>query len=123
MLQWMNIWPPKVKTGAFVCPSAVGNYTVGGLLFRPKGIEFFVSLTASASVSNVTSHGFADSFGNQNVSAYPYKIVLLDRCIYAILSLVSIPVDARLVSMNTDGFTLNFAAVDNRFTIRWLATG
>jgi hypothetical protein len=120
----------KTKVGYFYSPSVTGNYSVIGLGFKPKSVEFIGHKTDGLNTWFFLSQGFADDQGHQNVStlAGNYSNLFLgdskfDRCIYIINTARNIQVMATLVSMNNDGFTLNFTYVNPIFAIRWLAIG
>ena len=44
-----------------------------------------------------------------------------DRCLYAFNASGAIQVQATLVSMDNDGFTLDFTVVNTAFSVRWKA--
>jgi hypothetical protein len=118
------------KVGHFTSPSATGNLSVTGLGFRPKVIEFVGCKNDGMQTWFFLSSGFADDARNQNVSILAGNFsnlflgdCKLDRCIYLVNTARNIQVMATLVSMDEDGFTLNFTAVNPAFVIRWKAIG
>jgi len=121
--------PTHGRVGWFRNPISVGNYSVIGLGFRPKVIEFFVSKNDGMNTWFCECHGFADDQGNQNVSGWTGNFsnrflgdMKTDRCIYAFNATPVVQVQATLVSMDADGFTLNFTVAGNTaFSIRWKA--
>lgn len=121
----------NTKVGYFINPTSIGNYSVTGLGFKPKAIEFFISKNDGLRTWFCEGHGFADSFGNQNCSAWTGNYsntfrgdMKTDKCLYAFNAAGLIQVEATLVSMNDDGFTLNFTVAGNTgFSIRYLAIG
>jgi len=118
------------KTGYFVNPGSIGHYSVTGLGFKPGSIQFFISKNDGMNTWFCEGHGFVDDQGNQNCSAWTgnYSNRFLgdmktDRCLYAFNTTPTVQVNATLVSMDEDGFTLNFTVAGNTaFSIRWLAS-
>ena len=118
------------KTGYFVNPGPIGHYSVTGLGFKPGSIQFFISKNDGMNTWFCEGHGFVDDQGNQNCSAWTgnYSNRFLgdmktDRCLYAFNATPTVQVNATFVSMDDDGFTLNFVggSVNTAFSIRWLA--
>ena len=116
------------RCGFFVCPSVTGNYSITGLGFKPRVIEFIGHKNDGMQTWFMQSSGFADINGNQNVSSFcgNYSNTFRgdakqDRCIYLFNASGAIQVMATLVSIDTDGFTLNFTNVNTLFAIRWMA--
>ena len=121
---------PKVKIGYFTCPLITGNYSITVLGFKPKVIEFVGHKNDGMQTWFMQSNGFADEFLNQNVSSFcgNYSNTFRgdakqDRCIYLFNASGAIQVMATLVSMDEDGFTLNFTNVNSIFGIRYSAIG
>jgi len=120
----------KAKVGYFASPSVTGNFSVTGLGFKPKVIEFFGCKNDGMQTWFFLSQGLVDDAGHQNVSTLAGNFSNLwlgdckfDRCIYLINTARAIQVMATLVSMDVDGFTLNFTNVNPIFVIRWKAIG
>ena len=118
------------KVGYFVCPGVTGNYSVTGLGFKPKCIHFYGSKNDGLQTWFHSSQGFADDSGNQNVSSFVGNYsntyrgdMKLDHVIYLFSGSGGLQVYATLVSMDADGFTLNFTNTNAAFTIRWQALG
>lgn len=118
------------KVGFFVCPAVTGNFSITGLGFKPKVIEFIGHKNDGMQTWFMQSNGFTDEFLNQNVSSFcgNYSNAFRgdakqDRCIYLFNASGAIQVNATLVSMDADGFTLNFTNVNTLFGIRWSAIG
>jgi hypothetical protein len=112
----------------YFATSTLGHYSITGLGFRPTVIEFFVSKNDGLATWFCECHGFADDAGNQNVSAWTGNYsntfrgdMKVDRCLYAFNAAGVIQVMATLVSMDADGFTLNFTNYNPAFTVRWKA--
>ena len=121
---------PSAKVGYFSSPASTGNYSITGLGFKPKVIEFIGHKNDGFQTWFFHSQGFADDAGNQNVSTLTGNYSNLfrgdckfDGCVYLINTAGAIQVMATLVSMDNDGFTLNFTNVNPIFAIRYKAIG
>lgn len=116
----------KYATGLFQCPASTGTYSVTGLGFKPKLVQF----TTQLSTSNYNGIGIGamtettqwsnstmdrNSTGN-NTSSYSNS-----NCIQHISETSGNYVLAAYSSMDTDGFTVNFSAVNTLFRIMWVA--
>jgi len=119
----------NVRVGFFICPSLVGDYSVTGLGFKPKCVEFFVSKSPGGQTHFCCSTGMADEFGNQNSMTWAGIAVncyrgdsSVDKAIHT-TNVNAIAVEAGLVSMDSDGFTVNFTVANPVFIIRWKAIG
>ncbi|MCZ7404482.1 MAG: hypothetical protein O8C67_06075 [Candidatus Methanoperedens sp.] len=130
MLQKVSLEPPKARSGYFYAPGSSGNYSVTGVGFKPKAIYFYGSKTDGMATWFHSSEGFADDVGHQTVSSFCGNYsntfkgdMKFDRCIYLFSGSGAIQVMATLLSMNPDGFTLNFANTNSIFAIRWMAIG
>ena len=120
---------PRVQVGVFTCPETVGNYSVTGLGFQPKCVEFWVSKGPGLQTHFCCCQGMADANGNQNCMTWAgvWSNIFkgdsrVDLCMYTINSSGNSQVTAT-VSMDADGFTVNFTAVNSAFIIRWKAIG
>jgi hypothetical protein len=120
----------NAKVGYFISPGVLGNYSVTGLGFKPATIKFCVSLNIGNVNNWRTCFGMIDLNGNQNVGFIlgggGNKFLgdnKVDRCIYIVNEIGVIVVQATYVSMDNDGFTLNFSAINTNYTIRWMAIG
>ena len=120
----------QAKVGHFACPGSVGNFSVTGLGFKPKVIEFIGSKNDGWQTWFFHSDGFADDSGNQSVSLCVGNFsnlfrgdCALDKCVYLRNTAGAYQVVATLVSMDPDGFTLNFTVTNSVFVIRWKAVG
>lgn len=115
----------KVKIGSFTCPAATGNYSVTGIPFKPRCIEFFVGRDESDTIYEC--FGRIDYTGNQHVLSSGSKddrqrsMVETNKCLFVIDGLGDALLSATYISMNDDGCTINFAIVDTSFTILWKA--
>lgn len=123
------------KVGSFSAASATGNHVITGVGFQPKALMFFVvprtgdgsnsgcSLGIGAAVSS-TQRGAA--FFNSSDAAATSTVTIMQRgdaCIVR-ASNTAVIYRADLVSMDSDGFTLNTVTADaNTRTIVYLALG
>jgi hypothetical protein len=121
---------PLAQVGVFTCPATIGNYSVTGLGFKPKSVAFFVSKAPGLQTHFCCCQGVMDQAGNQcsmtwaGVWSNTFKgDSRQDKCIYTINSSGISQVTASYVSMDDDGFTLDFLAVNPVFNVQWLATG
>lgn len=119
--------PARGRVGHFAT-STLGHYSVTGVGFRPVVLEFFVSKNDGLSTWFCECHGFADNAGNQNASGWTGNYsntfrgdMKVDRCLYAFNAAGALQVNATLVSMDADGFTLNFTNFNPAYTVRWKA--
>lgn len=119
--------PPaiNVKIGSFTCPAATGNYSVTGVGFKPRYVEFFINRSTVGFVD--FGHGWMDYNGNQNIQSFTIASgvyrnnFLTDRCLYIVSDSGGILVNASFVSMNSDGFTINFTVTDINLGVAWKA--
>jgi hypothetical protein len=124
------------KVGTFAQPTSSGNQSVSGLGFQPKIVLFFgTQSTSDASASDATVFfGVAVSSTDRraittsaadNVTSTQARYNNKNTaCIVIATGTVTEAVVADLVSMNSDGFTLNFDTVDSRARIiNYLALG
>ena len=118
---------PNAKIGWFLCPDAIGIYQVTGVGFKPKRVTFYVSLAPGAQKHFYCSMGLMDEFGNQNSMTWAAKKrsrgdSSVNRAIHT-TNEKKIIVEASYVSMDGDGFTVDFLIVNSFFIIRWDAIG
>lgn len=118
------------KIGWFTCPGALGNYSVIGLGFKPKIVKFWVSKGPGVQTHFCCCQGMMDAYGNQNAMTWAgvwsntFKgDARVDKCMYTINSSGNSQVTASFVSMDDDGFTVNFEVANAAFIIRWEAIG
>lgn len=120
--------PFQVKLGSFACPGTIGNYSVTGIPFKPRLVEFQAGRPSTPS-SFAMGIGRMDYEGNQHTISWcgmddVQKGKMSDvRCIQVIDLDNSYAIIGIYVSMNDDGFTINFTDVDTDFLIFWKATG
>ena len=119
-----------VHVGVFTCPATTGNYSVTGLGFRPKSVKFWVSKGPGLQTHFCCCQGMMDATGNQNSMTWAgvWSNIFkgdsrVDLCMYTINSAGTSQVTGAFVSMDADGFTVNFTVVNTAFIIRWEAIG
>jgi len=115
------------KIGWFLCPDTTGIYQVTGVGFKPKRVALYVSLASGAQKHFYCSMGLMDEFGNQNSMTWAAKKRFrgnssVDKAIYT-TDEKKIIIEASYVSMDDDGFTVDFSIVDSLFIIRWDTIG
>lgn len=119
----------RFKVGTFQCPAATGNLAVTGVGFKPGLVEFTATLTSTSFAS--MGHGAMDASGNQWHQSAIYGNTPNQRsdytstaCIAQVQNLggaVAYYFAAGYVSMDSDGFTINFTAVNTLWRIAWRA--
>lgn len=119
----------RFKVGSFTCPGSTGNKVVSGLGFKPGMVTFAIGLAANTEY--VFDHdGAMDASGNQwSTGGYARPSVGVAESDASTTRCINLPSDAgtglfvgaSYVSMDTDGFTINFSAVNTAFTILWKA--
>jgi len=119
-----------VRVGSFTCPASVGHYSVAGLGFKPKSVKFWISKAPGLQTHFCCCQGLMDDLGNQNSMAWAgvwsntFKgDSRTDLCMYTINASGVSRVTAAYVSMDDDGFTVDFSVVNNLFIVRWEAIG
>lgn len=120
----------KTRIGYFVCPEIIGNHSITGLGFKPKSILFWVSKNAGLQTHFCDCQGMVDDSGNQNCMTWAgvWSNIFrgdarTDLCMYTINSAGNSQVTGSLVSMDNDGFTINFTDINSLYIIRWQAIG
>jgi len=116
----------KVKIGSFTCPAATGNYSVTGVGFKPRYVEFMVGKHSTVDV--YAGMGWMDYNGDMRTISWTSAAtenashIISDKCIGIINGTASSwLVSGVYVSMNNDGFTINFVSINTSFTIGWKA--
>lgn len=115
------------KAGWCACPGSTGNYSVTGLGFKPKCVMFFVSKNPGQSAAFRLCQGVMDHYGNQwsvtwATDGSTQSDSKRDMAIYTLNASGVLQVAASYVSMDDDGFTLNFTNVNANYDIHWKAT-
>jgi hypothetical protein len=122
------------KVGTFDCPASTGNSAVAGVGVQPQAVIFFCNTRTSdgSSPNLLTSIGFAtdsthrfaigaqsdDNVGTSNTR----RSVANDKCInLGTNNAGTTGLVADLVSMDSDGFTLNWSVVTSGADIHYLA--
>jgi len=121
----------EMKSGYFICPDGVNiTFPITGLGFRPKAIHFYGTKLDGVHTWFHSSQGFADAYGNQNVSTFTGNWSLLNRgdmklnaCVYLIDSGGGQQILADLISMDANGFTLHFTKGSSAFGVMYEAIG
>jgi len=117
----------KVKVGYFPCPAAPGLYPVTGIGFRPKLVRFNVSKAPGPLTHFCCGVGVMDEHGNQNSITWAG---IFNNCYHGNSSVEkaisttnvnAITVEAGFVSMDDDGFTVDFTIVNPAFNVQWEA--
>ena len=119
--------------GTFTSPASTGNQSVTGLSFQPKLVKFTIGLT-SATSSFMVLGGGAMTASSQFAYAWGARSALNGRhtraaSTTACLALQNISAGdvasdgyvASYVSMDADGFTVNFTTTATGATIYWEA--
>lgn len=125
---------PNVKIGWFLCPDTTGIYQVTDVGFKPKRVTFYVSEAPGAQKRSgaqkrfCCSTGLMDEFGNQSSMTWAGDKKRtrgdssVNRAIHT-ANVKKIIVEASYVSMDDDGFTVDFLIVNSLFIVRWDAIG
>jgi len=115
-----------VKAGSFTCPVGIGDYTVSGVKFKPRYVDFTAGRDNVIAVNEC--QGTMDYNGNQWIVAgtskddEQFSKKGTTRCITVLSSTTgNVVVSAQFTSMNDDGFTIEFLATNVGFTINWKA--
>lgn len=115
----------KVKIGSFTCPAETGNYSVTGVGFKPRVVIFFVGRNSYTTIFN--GQGWMDYSGNQGTMAWSTDLAnaqqwkMTDACVLITKVTNGHQLVGSYVSMDTDGFTINFTITHIGFTIFWKA--
>jgi hypothetical protein len=118
------------RIGQFTCPGLTGDFSITGLGFKPKIVKFYVSKGPGLQTHFCCCQGMMDEQGNQNSMTWAgvWSNIFkgdsrIDKCMYTINSSGNSQVTAGFISMDDDGFTVNFEVVNTLFIIRWEAIG
>lgn len=115
----------QVKVGTLTQPTSTGNQAVTGIGFQPKFILFFITNQAAIgnSVNLQKGYGMAISssarasisvFGTNGstLTSYAERYYHTSFCI-SLINVSSVVSQADFVSMDSDGFTINWTTVDS----------
>lgn len=117
----------KVKIGSFACPTATGNYSVTGVGFKPRCVEFQVvrelDNEARTSLGQMDYQGNQTAFGTATDGTLAKQHFNLTLCIRLVAASGTTEINAEYVSMDSDGFTIKFNTVQvaSYSTIIWIA--
>ena len=113
--------------GSFTCPAAGGNYSVIGLKFKPRYVDFFISYQAGHATACYLGVGWMDYNGNQgaaSISSLDDTQVTEEAANFCIRMRNYLAVDdvrTAFVSMDSDGFTINFGVTHIAYRVHWKA--
>lgn len=116
-----------VKVGAFVCLDTLGIRQITDVGFKPKRVSFHVSWVPEGETRIYCCTGVMDENGNQNSMSWTdignrSAGSSVEKAIY-LRGISATSIEATYVSMDEDGFTLDFTFSDSRFLVRWEAIG
>lgn len=130
---WGNFTTQKYKIGSVSCPSSTGNFSVTGVGFKPK----LIKLRVAAGNGTIIRHnqGAADA-NNQWVDSIAARVsspvgmhqqTSTSHCVrgdgVSTGGVLGNEVLGTRVSLDNDGFTLNFTATLSAYTLFWEAYG
>lgn len=120
----------NARIGWFTCPAVAGHYSVTGLGFKPKIVRFWVSKAPGLQTHFCCCQGLMDDQGNQNSMTWAGVFSNIFKgdsrtnlCMYTINSAGVSQVTGSYVSMDDDGFTVDFTAINPLYIVRWEAVG
>jgi len=115
--------------GTFAVPAETGNYSVTGLSFTPKVVQFMIAIPANIEYA-VAGMGWMTSSAQGAIATWVLETGpaaatshASDHCILIVNASAVDDVAAQYVSMNTDGFTINFTVRAASRNVYWLALG
>lgn len=133
---WVNKTTQKFKVGSFTSNGSTGNRSITGVGFKPKLVKFQVVVTAGVASQAMINNGVMDESGGQWSAAFAARGSPLNTitnapstssCLrnYGVSAggVGAVDVMASYVSMDSDGFTINFSATSAGYTILWEAYG
>lgn len=118
----------RMKVGTFNVPGATGNLAITGLGFKPS-VVMFTSGYITLATDRIGGTGAMDSSGTQwahsdfnNASANITRSnSRTDACIYAVNFAGGAQYLATYVSMDANGFTVNFSVMNADGRVSWVA--
>lgn len=122
----------QLKLGTFDSPGTTGNYSVTGLGFKPSHVRLWAQNNRTGSMNGVsTSFCTGAMTENFQMSYYSYantpqvrNLTYTDRVLAcSAADAILIQIQASYVSMDPDGFTLNFSPTLAGWKIYYEATG
>lgn len=126
----------STKVGSFALNTTTGNQSITGLTFRPKLVIFFGTkltadgtgtgsariLGASAKRNDISQIALSNSHSDGADASYVHSYTA--ECLTYLNNSGTIEYRATMVSMNTDGFTINLTtAPASAYIINYLAIG
>ncbi|WP_415062967.1 hypothetical protein [Bdellovibrio sp.] len=123
----------QIKMGSYTAPASSGNYSVTGLGFKPTHVRLWVQNNRTGTMPGVSTNVCIGSMTETSqMTYYAYantpaarNLMYTDRVIAcSAADAVAITIQASYVSMDADGFTVNYStSSNNSWTIFWEATG
>jgi hypothetical protein len=117
----------RFKVGSFSVPGSTGNHSVTGLGFKP-GLVVITGGWIAITNTNLASHGAMDGSGNQWAQSNWSDVGNIHgthrdtaACMLLCIPAGTVVVRAEYVSMDADGFTINFTAVNPSSRVSWVA--
>jgi hypothetical protein len=118
-----------VAIGSFSSPGSTGNYSVTGLSFRPRLVRLSLNNTRSGSLGAYATSVCYGAMTSSSQYAIEWYVSVLsrnfhftDRVIHCSDADATDPkVRAAYVSMNSDGFTINFTTATTGWTVLYEA--
>jgi len=126
---------PLAKVGHLSCPASTGNFSVTGVGFQPKLVRFFGGgFPGGSPVALWSNNGVMAADGTQSAfSASSRESVsgsaarASNRCLLihtmSGAGALNLVVGAEFVSMDADGFTINFLNTNASYDVTWEAIG
>ena len=116
------------KVGSITSPASTGNQATTGVGFQPKIVLFFAN-PATADGAN----GFSRNFFGAGVSSSSRFAIdennnndtathTASKC-FVVTGAGSVTIDADLVSLDADGFTVNWTTVSSGMIVQYVALG
>lgn len=113
------------KVGGFSVPGSTGNHAVTGVGFQPGLVLFTASLSDEASAS--IGEGAMDAAGSQwavssrRTSGGQQLAQTGSYCVWMVETTTAYIYAAQYVSMDADGFTINFTHANSAGRVKWVA--
>lgn len=115
----------QVAIGEFTCPGGTGNFSVTGVGFEPRYVEFESFRPDNSRIKY--GIGIMDYTGNQHVIAFASSGATgetrnaTNLCILSSDESGTIDIRAFYVSIDSNGFTVNFSSANTNYLIYWKA--
>lgn len=120
------------KVGTFTAKSGTGEQSITGVGFQPKAVLFWITdRTSEGNSPNVRfgrgwtdgTNEFAEAVARQDGTDNSQDRVVNDKVITLINAGGSVLAEASMVSLDTDGFTLNWTTAGGSRKVTYLALG